>query len=159
MRAANALPDGHDYTLQRGSYPDFQARVAGPKGSGRIEKRVLSLLDSIFTLANVTASSFAKAKGADPDDVFETVVDFADSRLEAVDFLMDEMTGRAPTIKAGVVGASAYGGGGKGGKFSALIRGRPEDLGLAKPQLLFKDPIDNARDTPFVPKVFRWIDG
>jgi len=55
--------------------------------------------------------------------------------------------------QAGVVGAAAYGGGsGKGGKFSGLIRGKPEDLGLAKPQARFKDPVDNANDSPFVPK-------
>jgi len=155
VRAANELPGGRDYVLHKSSYKDFQARVAGPKGSGTVEKRVLSLLDRIFSHVQGEPSSFARTKGVEPDDVFETVVDFADARLEAVDFLLDEMAGRAPKVKAGVVGAAAYGGGsGKGGKFSALIRGKPEDLGLAKPQLCFKDPVNNANDTPFVAKAW-----
>jgi hypothetical protein len=153
VRAANELPTDRDYVLAR-SNKDFQTRVAGPKGGGKMEKRVLSLLDKIFTHVHGEPSNFAKTKGVEPDDIFESVVDFADSRLEAVDFLMDEMAGRAPTVKADVVGASAYGGGGKGGKFSALVRGKPEDLGIAKPQLLFKDPVDNANDTPFEPKAW-----
>ena len=102
-------------------------RVSGPKGNGKVERRVLKLLDRIFASVQGEPSSFARKKGVEPDDIFDTVVDFADARLEAVDFLMDEMAGRAPTVKAGVVGAAAYGGGsGKGGKFSALIRGKPE---------------------------------
>ena len=156
VRGANELPTGRDYVLSRSSSSAFQARVAGPKGNGGVEKRVLVLLDRIFAHVGGEPSSFARKKGgAEPDDVFDAVVDFADSRLEAVDFLMDEMAGRAPTVQAGVVGAAAYGGGaGKGGKFSGLIRGKPEDLGLAKPQERFKDPVDNANDTPFVPKAW-----
>ena len=156
VRGANELPTGRDYVLHRSSSSAFQARVAGPKGNGKAEKRVLALLDRIFARVGGGPSSFASKKGGvEPDDVFDAVVDFADSRLEAVDFLIDEMTGRAPTIQAGVVGAAAYGGGsGKGGKFSGLIRGKPEDLGLAKPQARFKDPVDNANDSPFVPKAW-----
>ena len=155
VRASNGLPEGRDYVLHKSSCKEFQARVAGPKGSGKAEKRVLMLLDRILSHGQREPSGFARKKGVEPDDVFEAVVDFADARLEAVDFLMDEMAGRAPTVQAGVVGAAAYGGGtGKGGKFSALIRGKPEDLGLAKPQLRFKDPVDNSNDSPFVPKAW-----
>jgi exosome complex exonuclease RRP6 len=155
VRAANELPSGRDYALHRSTFTEFQTRVAGPKGSGKAQKRVLALLDRIFTQIHGEPSNYARQKGVEADDVFETVVDFADGRLEAVDVLMDEMAGRAPIIKAGIVGGSMYGGGtGKGGKFSALIRGKPEDLGLAKPQLRFKDPVDNSNDTPFAPKAW-----
>jgi len=152
VKSSHALPVPDEFSYYR-SFPEFVRKLDGAKGTKGVGPRALKLLGRLAAHQTPNGDPGLLASGdadADAEDLFDEVVDFADARLEAVDVLLDDLQGKAPAVRQQRIHQGSRGGvGGKG-----RVRGVPEDLGIAKPQLKFSDPIDNAAATPFVPKAW-----
>eukprot|EP00961_Rhodomonas_salina_P296944 3936800-Rhodomonas_salina.2 len=148
VAAVNQLPPARDFGYYN-SFAEFKTAVSGSKKSkknpagdkgGSAASRLVNLIGKVIAhhSPNSDPPSFDVGK-ADVEEIFDSIVDFSDARLEDVDLLLDEMAGKAPSSAANKVVTGVGRGAKRGG-----VRGQPEDLGLPKPQLHFKDEIDNS---------------
>jgi hypothetical protein len=157
VKSSHALPVPDEFSYYR-SFPQFVRKLDGAKSTKGVGPRALKLLGRLAAHQTPNDDPGLLASGdadMDAEDLFDEVVDFADARLEAVDVLLDDMQGKAPAVRQQRIHQGSRGGvGGKG-----RVRGVPEDLGIAKPQLKFSDPIDNSAATPFVPKAWPKMHG
>eukprot|EP00960_Hanusia_phi_P031154 749112-Hanusia_phi.AAC.1 len=152
VRASNNLPSLSDYAFYS-TFASFKKRVANKKNTGQLESRILSMMSRLVSHVESGSNQEEPGMSAEPEDLLERVVDFADARLERVDNLIDELTGKAPNAEEIALRTEA-------GKFkkTSKIRTRPEDLGIPKPQQKFDDVIDNS-NTPFCPKSWPKVHG
>ncbi|KAF7318022.1 Exosome complex exonuclease RRP6 [Mycena chlorophos] len=120
--------------------------------------RVLSLTNNLLVLASTSDSSRRKGKGKLQtqddvvDDFHSLVVDSMDQFLERTDMCLDEFQGKnkAPQVAINLDALR------KANKPSNAPKGQLDAAvqhaaNLAKPQLRFKQPIDNSNDAPWYP--------
>ncbi|CAG8494220.1 1113_t:CDS:2 [Paraglomus occultum] len=116
----------------------------------RIGEKLLHLTNSLITRAageiyDGTIQSFADLE--DVEDRFTSVADLNDNLLERVDVCLDEFTGRAEQIAGTATPNTPV-----VAKKDWLDRGLMYAQGILRPQMKFRDTIDNG-DAPFIPKI------
>ena len=115
VKATNELPVGKDYDFYK-SFKDFKSKLAaGPSVESGAGKRILKLMDKIMShqSPNAPPSRFAQRECIDEEDLMESVVDFADGRLERVDHIIDDLLGRSASVKTQRVGLDGMNGKGR----------------------------------------------
>ncbi|CAM9686281.1 unnamed protein product, partial [Phaeothamnion confervicola] len=155
-RASNAIPaggEGGDFEYNA-SFPEF---AAGAKGAG---KKVLELIQVFLDHVqregelDLTSSASAVEDAATDPEAFEAISDVVEQLLEEVDGYLDDVTGQGANKQVAVMREQlrAVAAGAKDGRIrhASMVANVAE---ISKPQLAFADDIDNARDSPFVPRL------
>lgn len=134
-RASNEIPEAEDFKYYK-SYPTFKGQVEN------ISERVLSLLDKLASFANPEHEAASIVTADDDGNRFNVLVENVDHVLEQCDLHLDDMLGLSITEPA------------KGSvtkHFNNLSNKRRSKI-LMKPQLKFKDKIDNSNSI-WIPKI------
>lgn len=135
-RASNEIPEAEDFKYYK-SYPTFKGQV------GNISERVLNLLDKLASFANPEHEANSIRTSDDDSNRFNVLVENVDHVLEQCDLHLDDMLGLSIAEPA------------KGGSvtkhFNNLSNKRRSKI-LMKPQLKFKDKIDNSNKI-WIPKI------
>lgn len=133
-KASSIFPVGEDFKFYE-SFPEFKTQTT------QLGKRLLSLIDRVCQAVGEQQTSLVEL---DSDtDKFNAVVETVDNLLEQVDLHLDDMSGLNKNDRLPARAVTTQG-----------PRANPNlnrsSLAMMKPQLKFKDKIDNST-APFVP--------